>query len=117
MLDCAAAHRKTLTGLERVIIGGAAVRPMLIERLRAHGIEARQAWAYRDKLGRTGRLLQSGLVGAGKCEERLRPLPQIEYKIHSIDLHFAARACAIRSTSYASIDFQHPHGSVKMSRW
>jgi hypothetical protein len=39
-------------------------------------------------------LLQSGLVGAGKCEEPLRPLPQIEYKIHSKDLHFAGpRMC------------------------
>jgi 3-(methylthio)propionyl---CoA ligase len=48
LLEWAAANQKTLAGLERVIIGGAAMPPVLIERLRAHGIEARHAWGMTE---------------------------------------------------------------------
>jgi 3-(methylthio)propionyl---CoA ligase len=48
LLDWAAANQKSLAGLKRVIIGGAAMPPVLIERLRAHGIEARHAWGMTE---------------------------------------------------------------------
>jgi acyl-CoA synthetase (AMP-forming)/AMP-acid ligase II len=48
LLDWAAANGKRFETLERVVIGGAALPPVIRERLREHGVEARHAWGMTE---------------------------------------------------------------------
>jgi fatty-acyl-CoA synthase len=48
LLEWAAANDKRFEPLERVIIGGAALPPVISQRLRDHGIEARHAWGMTE---------------------------------------------------------------------
>jgi fatty-acyl-CoA synthase len=48
LLDWAAANDKRFEGLERVIIGGAALPPAIAEKLQAHGIDVRHAWGMTE---------------------------------------------------------------------
>ena len=66
LLDWAAANGKSFKGLERVIIGGSALPPVIAERLRAHGVEARQAWGMTETS-------PAGLANAPKPRHRVLP--------------------------------------------